>query len=104
MLLPSQMNSVGAILDRKGLVVNLDSQQAETSSLISGGKVDSLLVDLDRPDLCVDDDLAVVLELVGGCVKLVEEEGEGLLALQRRPGEQVAVAQAELHLEKRRRL
>ena len=35
-----------------------------------------------------------------GCVKLVEEEGEGLLALQRRPGEQVAVAQAELHLEK----
>ena len=40
--------------------------------------------------------------LVDGCVKLVEEEGEGLLALQRRPGEQVAVAQAELHLEKRR--
>ena len=38
--------------------------------------------------------------LVDGCVKLVEEEGEGLLALQRRPGEQVAVAQAELHLEK----
>ena len=38
--------------------------------------------------------------LVDGCVKLVEEEGEGLLALQRRPGEQVAVAQAEFHLEK----
>ena len=38
--------------------------------------------------------------LVDSCVKLVEEEGEGLLALQRRPGEQVAVAQAELHLEK----
>ena len=38
--------------------------------------------------------------LVDGCVKLVEEEGEGLLALQRRPREQVAVAQAELHLEK----
>ena len=37
--------------------------------------------------------------LVDGCVKLVEEEGEGLLALQRRPGEQVAVAQAELNLE-----
>ena len=36
--------------------------------------------------------------LVDGCVKLVEEEGEGLLALQRRPGEQVAVAQAELNL------
>ena len=38
--------------------------------------------------------------LVDGCVKLVEEEGEGLLALQRRPGEQVAVAQAELYLDK----
>ena len=40
------------------------------------------------------------MNLMDGCVKLVEEEGEGLLALQRRPGEQVAVAQAKLHLEK----
>ena len=48
--------------------------------------------------------LKMQTNLVDGCVKLVEEEGEGLLALQRRPGEQVAVAQAELHLEKRRRL
>ena len=34
-----------------------------------------------------------------GSVKLVEEEGEGLLALQRCSREQVTVPQAELHLE-----
>ena len=34
-----------------------------------------------------------------GCVKLIEEEGEGLLALQRCSREQVTVAQAELNLE-----
>ena len=37
--------------------------------------------------------------LVDGCVKLVEEEGEGLLALQRCSREQVTVPQAELNLE-----
>ena len=34
-----------------------------------------------------------------GCVELIEEEGEGLLALQRCSREQVTVAQAELNLE-----
>ena len=38
--------------------------------------------------------------LVDGCIKLIEEEGESLLALQRCSREQVAVPQAELHLEK----
>ena len=39
------------------------------------------------------------INLVDGCVELVEEEGEGLLALQRCSREQVTVAQAELNLE-----
>ena len=39
------------------------------------------------------------INLVDGSVKLIEEEGEGLLALQRRSREQVTVAQAEFHLE-----
>ena len=43
--------------------------------------------------------LKMQTNLVDGCVKLVEEEGEGLLALQRCSREQVTVAQAELNLE-----
>ena len=96
---------------RTGLVVDLDGQQAQTGPLVSEGEVDPFLVDLHRPDLCVDDDLAVVLKpslvgrdpvyqfvrlwlpgrgLMGGGVELVEEEGEGLLALHRPTREQVA--------------
>ena len=37
--------------------------------------------------------------LVGGGVELVEQQREGLLALQRRAREQVAVAETELNLE-----
>ena len=37
-----------------------------------------------------------------GCVKLIEEEGESLLALQSCSREQVTVAQAEFHLGKNR--
>ena len=37
--------------------------------------------------------------LVDCCIKLVEEEGEGLLALQRCSREQITVPQAELNLE-----
>ena len=37
--------------------------------------------------------------LVDSSIKLIEEEGEGLLALQRCSREQVTVAQAELNLE-----
>ena len=36
-----------------------------------------------------------------GCVKLIEEEGESLLALQSCSREQVTVAQAEFHLGKK---
>ena len=101
-------------------VVDLDREEREAGALVPEGEVDAFLGDVDGARLRVDDDLVVVGEpaLVGGNhvdllvalglprrrlargrVELVVEEGEGLLALQRRPRKQVAVAQRELDLD-----
>ena len=88
--------------------------------MVPEGEVEPFLVDLDRPDLGVDDNLVVVLEpalisrdpvdqfvrlglpgrrLARGGVKLEEEERESLLALDGGAGEEITVAETELDLD-----
>ena len=101
-------------------VVDLDGEEGEAGALVPEGEVHALLGHVDGARLRVDDDFVVVGEaaLVGGDhvdllvalglprrrlpsrgVELVIEQREGLLALQRRPREEVAVPQGELDLD-----
>lgn len=103
-------------------VVHLDGEQGDAGALVPEREVHALLVDGDRLDLRVDDDLAVggLVEpaltggystdhlvalglpgrgLLGGGVELVVQQGEGLLAGERVAREQRAVPDRELDLD-----